>query len=268
MLCSLNPKQKVNTMFSLDGKFLFTRITSEDMKRDIYRLRYQIYIEEFGFEKAEDHPNGLEIDPYDAHAVHLAALDNAHQIVGTARLVLHSDKGFPIEHATTLQQTVSPSVLDRTAEVSRLALSAQYRRRTEDGQHGVESYLPVSEGGSLSDSGELGGSLSDSGELQPNSQRRRRPLIVLGLYKLIWQTSKRLGLTHWYMISEKKLWTALFRFGLLFRQIGEPVDYHGLRIPYMISLAEFENHLCQHNPSLYQMFLEDLEEEYRPQVSS
>ena len=39
-----------------DGKFRFLCVESEDLKKAIYQLRYQIYVEEFGFFSPEEHP--------------------------------------------------------------------------------------------------------------------------------------------------------------------------------------------------------------------
>ena len=241
-----------------NGKFRFVRVESEDLRRAIYRLRYQIYVEEFGFERPEDHPHGLEMDQYDPYSVYVAALDRADEVIGTARLVLHSEHGFPIEHAgCNLQYPGEKPPPKSTAEVSRLAIAPAYRRRAEDGQYGVESYIKVAEGGVL----------PDSGPMPAPYDRRQRPAIVLGLVGVLWHASLTLGLTHWYIIAEQKLWHAMHRFGLLFHQIGEPVDYHGIRIPYMASLAESESYLRHTNPSLYEMFLSGLEPQYHPKVS-
>jgi N-acyl amino acid synthase of PEP-CTERM/exosortase system len=238
------------------GKFKFIRAESENLKRAIYQLRYQIYVEEFGFERPEDHPNGLEIDQYDPYSVYVAALNETEEVIGTVRLVLHSEHGFPIEHAgCSLQCPGEKPPPECIAEVSRLAISPAYRRRAEDGQYGVESYIKVGEGGVL----------PDSGPSPAQYERRQRPVIVLGLVGLLWHASKSLGLTHWYMITEQKLWHAMYRFGLLFQPIGDPIDYHGMRVPYMASLAESEAHLKHTNPSLYEMFLHGLELQSHPE---
>jgi len=239
------------------GKFRFICAESEDLKRAIYRLRYQIYVEEFGFERPEDHLNGLEMDPYDPYSVYVAALNGIEEVIGTARLVLHSEHGFPIEHTgCTLQYPGEKPPPECTAEVSRLAIALAYRRRADDGQYGVESYSKVGEGGVL----------PNHGPIPAHFARRQRPVIALGLIGLLWHTSKSLGLTHWYMIAEQKLWPAMYRFGLLFHQIGAPVDYHGMRVPYMASLAESEAHLKHTNPSLYEMFLHGLELQHHPAI--
>jgi N-acyl amino acid synthase of PEP-CTERM/exosortase system len=240
-----------------DGKFRFLYVESEDLKRAIYRLRYQVYIEEFGFFSPEDHPDGLEIDKYDQYSVYVVALNLADEVIGTARLVLHSEHGFPIEHAGChLQYPGDKPPPQCTAEVSRLAIAPAYRRRAEDGQYGVESYITVNEGGVLPNCGPL------------PTDRRQRPAIVLGLAGVLWHTSRSLGLTHLYMIMERKLWCAFYKFGLLFQQIGEPVEYHGLRIPYMVSLAASEHHLRQANPSLYETFLSELQPPLHSQRSA
>ncbi len=49
-------------MFAI-GDFRFLVVTSPAMMEAIHRLRYQVYVEEYGYEKPEDHPDGLEKDP-------------------------------------------------------------------------------------------------------------------------------------------------------------------------------------------------------------
>jgi N-acyl amino acid synthase of PEP-CTERM/exosortase system len=253
----LSQVEESTAVDSYGEQFRFITVESEDLKRAIYRLRYQIYAEEFGFERPEDHPSGLETDEYDPYSVHMAALNEADQVIGTARMVLPSEKGLPIEHAVNLQHVTPKPPPETTGEVSRLAITAAYRRRAEDtGPYGVESYLKVAEGGVL----------PDSGAMPEQYARRQRPAIVLGLCALIWQVSRRCGLTHTYMISEQKLWNTLNKFGMLWQQIGEPVEYHGTRIPCMIFIPDFEDHLRRTNPPLYERFLSGLEPQYLPQV--
>ena len=69
---------------------------------DAYRLRYQIYCVEKGFEDSTAHPNELEKDEFDSHAVQSLLLDRATGIaLGTARLVLPlsnaPDRSFAIQ---------------------------------------------------------------------------------------------------------------------------------------------------------------------------
>ena len=43
----------------------FVEVDSEFLKKEIFKLRYDVYVSEFGFERKEDHPSGLEEDVYD-----------------------------------------------------------------------------------------------------------------------------------------------------------------------------------------------------------
>lgn len=211
-------------------------------------------MEEFGFERPEDHQRGLETDEYDPYSIHLAALNEDDEVIATLRLVLDSEKGFPIERAARIQFIGPKPAAGRIAEISRLAVSRVYRRRVEDGFYGIESYLPEAAGGVLT------GVSGSSGQ----QEKRKRPVIVLGLYRLMYHVSKRRGLTHWYMVAEKKLWYALNRYHFYFHQIGEPVQYHGLRIPYLGIISETEDRVRQANPDFFRAALVGLEEEYRP----
>lgn len=175
------------------------------------------------------------------------------KVIGTIRLILHSEHGFPIENAAPIDFTEEKPPLGRIAEISRLTISKEYRRRHEDGLFGVESYLRVSEGGILPNRGK-----------KQNTKVRIQPYLIIGLFKELYHVSKKLGITHWFMITERKLWYALKRFDLIFRQIGEPVDYHGMRVPYLGIIEEIEKRLMKKHKGFYQDFLVGLDKKYWP----
>lgn len=235
------------------GNFKFGQVETEELKKAIYRLRYEIYVEEFGFENPKDHPDGCETDAYEPMSIHFAALNETEDVIGTLRLVLHSEKGFPIEHAADLTFLDAKPKPHHTAEISRLAVSRMYRRRQEDGLFGVESYLKKSQGGILPNNG-----------TPPDMRQRQRPVIVLGLYQAMYHETKRRGITHLYLITEEKLFFALKKFGFHFEQIGEPVEYHGLRIPYLGVVEQMEKKLKNERPELLKVLLSGLEEEHHP----
>ncbi len=236
----------------------FVEVDTEFLKREIFKLRYDVYVSEFGFEKKEAHPSGLEKDIYDSHSVELAAIEQTdaetQKVIGTIRLILHSEHGFPIENASPVNFTSEKPPIDRIAEISRLAIRKDYRRRQGDGLYGVRSYKKTT--------AEDENSCCTEGNR--NEKVRIQPYLILGLFKEMYQVSKKLGITHWYMITEKKLWYALKRFDLIFRQIGEPVDYHGLRIPYLGIIEEIEKNLMEKHMGFYEDFLVGLDKQYWP----
>ncbi|MEW5910728.1 MAG: PEP-CTERM/exosortase system-associated acyltransferase [Thermodesulfobacteriota bacterium] len=237
------------------GPFQFGRVETEEVRRAIYSLRYRIYVEEFGFEKPSDHPEGFETDEYDPVSIHFASWNSDGEVIGTIRMIMNSKKGFPIEHAARIHfNGLKPPPPERTSEISRLAVSRTYRRRQEDGIFGVESYLKKSEGGVLPDNGN-----------RPDHERmRERPMIVLGLYQAMYHEAKRRGISHLYMITEQKLFYALRHFGIYFKQIGDPVEYHGIRVPYIGIVSDMEKKLKESYPKTLAMLLSGLEPEYHP----
>lgn len=237
-------------------RFRFGQVIDGDVLNDTFRMRYEVYVDEFGFEDKADHPDGLETDEYEKESIHFACLNETDSVVGTIRLVLHSNKGFPIEHATKLNLNGEKPAPNKIGEISRLTVTKDLRRRKEDGMYGVESYIKKKEGGVLPDSGSI-----------PKEMRgRKNPIIVLGLYQVMFHESLRQGLTHWYMITEKKLFYALNKYGFIFQQIGEPVQYHGERVPYFGDIHKILLNLKQTDAGMYDMMLAGLEEEYLPDI--
>ena len=237
------------------GKFRFGRVADEEVRKDTFRLRYEVYAEEFGFEKKEDHPGGLETDEYEDQSVHFACLNDSGSVVGTIRLVFDSvEKGFPIEHAVKTTFVGEKPDRSKIAEISRLTVSRDLRRRKEDGMYGVESYLKKKEGGIL----------PDDGSIPEEMQGRKNPIIVLGLYQAMYQESRRRKLSHWYMITETKVFFALKKYGFLFHRIGDVVQYHGERVPYLGIIEEIEKDLIKNNPDMLKIMLAGLEPEYYP----
>jgi len=236
------------------GKFKFLEASSEDLKKQIYRLRYEVYALEFGFENPFDFPDKLEQEDYDDHSVHFAALNEHDEVIGTVRMILDSDLGFPVEHASKITDFKDKPDPKHITEVSRLAVSKTMRRRPEDGMHGVESYIPQSQGG-----------VSDKpGKENKFIEKREKPIIILGLYKTVYLKCKELGITHMYMITEDKLFHALYKFGFIFSQVGEPVEYHGKRTPYATSWDTIERHMHKHHSDLLDFLLFDLDPQHRP----
>ena len=54
------------------------------------------------------------------------------------------------------------------------------------------------------------------------------------------------------------------KYGFHFHQIGKPVEYHGLRIPYLGIIDEMEQSLAKTNPNMLKLMLAGLEEKYHP----
>lgn len=204
------------------NRFEFHRIDPHNpLLRDVLALRYQVYCHERAFERPEDHPDGLERDPYDACAVHFAALlPETNQVVGTVRLITHSERGFPVEHAFDLHRDLSHLKREHLGEISRLALSKEYCR-TFSGRSRWQSEAGV---------------------------------MIDGLFRCLAQESCTRGLTHLYAVMARGLPILLARKKILFSQIGPEMEYHGMRAPYLGAV----NGIIDRNPDLFQCLQEPL----------
>ena len=197
----------------------------------VYQVRYQVYCLESGFENPEDHPDGMEKDEYDPRSIHFLAMDGDRP-VGTVRLIRNSDLKFPLEKNCKTNIKGDEVPRDKLVEISRLAVSLQYQEKAE----------------------------------KKRLDRHSCPDIALGLYRMIYHESKRMGIRYWYAAMEKGLARLLTKFHA-FDPIGDQVDYHGQRIPFLGSMEKFERAMIAANGSgIYDFFVEGLEKEYIPNL--
>ena len=236
--------------------FEFRKVSQDDpLMEEIYRLRYKVYCDEWGFEKPEDHPTGLERDKFDGNSVHFAAIDRKDgNVIGTVRIILESSLGFPIQHHCIIDQELQKRVVAklpdtervRFGEISRLAVSKDYRRRSLDNLildgHGYDNLEEILDKKEAHD--------AESRQVSIERRRQQDNAIVMGLYKCLSSESRELKLTHWYVVTARGLYLLLKRLGFYFDAIGPELEYHGIRRPYLGYLKETLRGI----PELYQTY--------------
>jgi N-acyl amino acid synthase of PEP-CTERM/exosortase system len=207
-------------------------------------LRYQVYCRERHFLSPDDYPDQLEIDPFDQHAIHVGVINAQGELAATARLIQLTQAGLPsFDHCTFYAGVNVLRDLDRrVVEVSRLSVSRTYNRRAGDDHFSLGSAPPRTDGG----------------------ERRSGGVLVMTLYKALYQASKRRGIANWMAATERSLQRLVTRSGFPFRQIGPETDYYGPVSPYLLDLSEFDaNIMSGHFPPL-NGFMDGLEPEFRP----
>jgi len=226
--------------------------------RDSYALRYEVYCHERHFLAPEDYPSKLEMDSYDNSAIHVGGINKEGVLVGTLRLVLPSARGFPLfEHCELFpeyQYLADPDKLAQltAAEISRLAISRSYRRRRNDGLYDLASKEDRMTSARTGDEA---------------AHHRHKPEIILGLYKTLYQASKRQGITHWFAAMEKPLLRLLRRYNFDFKPIGPELDYYGPVTPYFAEIAEVEAGVHRRCPDMLAEFVRGLEPEFVPAIA-
>jgi N-acyl amino acid synthase of PEP-CTERM/exosortase system len=230
--------------------YFIGRIIDDDpeLLRASYALRYQVYCHERNFLPPDAYPEGMEIDEFDQHSIHMGVINTRGELAATGRLVQLTAAGLPsFDHCTFYAGVnVLRDLERRVVEVSRVAVSRSYNRRADDQFFSLGSAPPRTEGG----------------------ERRRGGLLVMTLYKIMWQTSKRLGITNWLAATEKALHRMVTRSGLPFRQVGPETDYYGPVSPYLLDIAEFDANIMSGRYQGLHDFTEGLEPELWPRPAT
>ncbi len=214
--------------------FELVHADTDELRRQVYLLRFQVYVLETGFEQEKDcvcidiAGNGRvcwEEDKFDTRSDHYLVRHRRTGVyAATARLILPDRASlgspFPIElHCALDQPAGDPAVRARLGEISRFAVSKVFKRR-------------------IGESGSLAGVAENVEMYFEEHERRVLPHISLGLFAAVMRMAHAHGVTHCYAVMEPALLRLLGRFGIIFNRIGADVDYHGNRTPCLGTMDE------------------------------
>jgi N-acyl amino acid synthase of PEP-CTERM/exosortase system len=215
---------------------IFEAVPADDaaLRDECFRIRYQVYCLERSFEDPSAKPDRRETDEYDASSRHgLLRYRKTGAVVGTIRVVLpdvgRGTAALPM-YGVCAANGIAPErlpPLDRTTEISRFAISKEFRQRAGD-----ESY------GRAYDPGELDG-------------RRVIPHMTLGLMGLAVRESRAAGADYICAIMEPTLIRLLSRVGIEWQPVGPLLEYHGLRQPSIARLGDVLAHVEAARPDVY-----------------
>jgi N-acyl amino acid synthase of PEP-CTERM/exosortase system len=217
--------------------FTATPAHTPELRREAFRLRYQVYCVEHSFLNPAENPGGLERDAYDDHAVQgILAHRETGATVGTVRLVLHRP-GTP-HGCLPVHDVCDPRFhdldllpLETTCELSRFAFSKTFMRHLGGGS---------------------GASESDRDDLSRASQRTL-PHITLGLISLALQMGMAHGVHTVCAIIDPALLRLVGRLGIHFEPLGPPVGYHGLRQPCYARVSTLISRVKAEQPSIWEL---------------
>lgn len=206
---------------AFDTYFSYSLVTGEE-RQAVHRLRYDVYCREFGFERDEDCPGGMEQDEFDDVSWHgLLGHRSSGAAAGCVRVV-PADAGpdgvLPIEKhcgASFFHPELRPALMDRAhvCEVSRLAVHGVFRRRRGEGK------TPLGDVDGLD---------------IPAEQYRTFPLMAVSLFMAATALTGLTDRHHVFAMMEPRLARLLGRSGLIFTQVGDIQDYHGMRAAFYI----------------------------------
>ena len=205
-----------------DQSFCVIPANTAELREKVYQLRHQVYCEELGYEPLR--ASGLEHDAFDERSIHCLLFHNASQTyAGCVRLVLpdgqDSEEPLPFENSCgqALEWDFDPegqTPRENYGEISRLAITANFRRRRSEAPSGDDS--------------------ADLLDASADNDRRLFPSVALGLYVAITAMGLNQGLDGVFAMMEPRLARQLRRFGIVFTQVGAQVEHRGVRAPFFI----------------------------------
>jgi hypothetical protein len=139
-LSSTAPAAPESLLARYNNYFRTQPADTQALIRTAQAIRYQVYCLERKFENPDEHGDCLEQDAFDGQSVHgLIFHRPTSDAIGTARLILPRAT-LPIRQllAESGFRAGDYFPLDTTAEVSRFAISNQFRRRRSDGVFAAE----------------------------------------------------------------------------------------------------------------------------------
>lgn len=235
--------ENVSTIFN--SVFNVQLATSPEAINEVFEVRYQVYCIDRPFEDPNCFIDKREHDTYDPRSAHALI---RHRITGdnvaTVRLVMAGDQpeqtDFPMEGPCIhhmdqyAQDAFAGACREQIAEISRMAVSREFRRRLNE----EKSISGISEPAYYSDS---------------ENGKRAMPYISLGLFAGILQMSVKHGITHWMAVMEPAQLRLLKRFGVEFDHVGPVLEYHGRRRPAFTEAASLIERIRVSRPDVWSL---------------
>jgi N-acyl amino acid synthase of PEP-CTERM/exosortase system len=218
-----------------------------DLLSDVYRLRYQVYCEEFKYEEVENFPDQVETDDFDSHSISCLIRHKSTGIAaGCIRVVtVDEEQDLPLERFCI--DSINKEYLDVLAsersqicEFSRLAVNSHFRRRPREfmsrigGGPGVEITA---------------------------EEERAFPVIAVASFLTAFVVAEMTGRNRVFAMMEPFLPRILKRSGIVPESAGVQIDYHGERAAYYITRDEAIASLKHDLQTLYQGIKSNMEQQ-------
>ena len=230
-----------NIIDHFDQYFEMVPATSDELKNEVYKLRYQVYCIENEFLNSEQYPDELEFDDYDQQSVHyLIRHRKSGDYAATTRLILpdanNPEKLFPLELHCEIDNFAVMQPINRKhlGEVSRFCVSKAFKKRKN-------------EANTLAAIG------SDWQDYFTLAERRTFPHISLALIACVIKASYENDIHYLYATTEPPWLRFVSALGINFIKIGPLVDYHGERWPTVIKITDLLDCVAEKNLDIWNL---------------
>lgn len=244
-------QQKDSLAESFLQYFTIDLATTPAQKEIVYKIRYRVYCEEFGYEAADRFPDKMEHDSYDNDALHcLITHKSSGTPAGCVRLILATENGYsdilPFEMACSESlddEVIRRLNLDRktVCEISRLAVDGAFRRRAGE----TETRF-----------GEV-----DTMDFSRHEKRTFGLIAVSGFLATLALTEMT-GRTNVFAMMEPFLPRLFGRAGVIYQKVGRDIEYHGLRAAYYGETQQTLENMRADLKELYCIIYEKIRQSY------
>lgn len=207
--------------------FAICPANSQALREAAFRIRYQVYCHETGFQPPHEGSPATETDEYDAQSRHCLLIHKpTNRPIGCARLIMPDSlrPELPLPFEKHWSHAIDKTVFDpdeflpgHVVEFSRIAVIEEFRRRESTKRN---TPMPPR---------------------ATTAQDRRHsnfPVIPVSLCLASLSMLIAAGAEYGFVLMEPELEKLLRRVGILFEPVGNPIDYHGWRSPYLIHSDE------------------------------
>lgn len=218
---------------------------SEALKEKAFRIRHEVFCEEFGYKEAISNADKLERDVYDERAKHCLLIHKrSGEAIGTLRVVMPDiDKlheSFPLQEMFSGGRLREEHVLENICEISRLCVLKKFRSRIGD------------------EGSPLGGVHNQDQETFVDKTckrlaRRIIPFAPIGLIKSGFDIATNNGFTQCCALLETQLIDSFERLGIICHRIGPVIDVAGHRQPVIIDLFTTVNNMRVRQKAVWEM---------------
>lgn len=221
-----------------DSAFSLIIANTPKLQQEVYKIRYQVYCQELQYEPQENFPNQMEKDKFDERSIHiLLKYKPSDSYIACVRIVLadpnQPEEPFPFEIICQHNVNFNQQPRNNFFEISRLAVVSEFRRRAgeENTSHGLLYFKgkPPEE----------------------TKERRNATLIAMSLYLACTSIGISLGFNYALSLMEVRLHRHLKWCGLPAHPIGNFVEFHGKRGPFVFKREEVLTSMNSHTRELF-----------------
>ena len=230
-----------NTIDVFNQYFEMVSATSDELKNEVYKLRYQVYCIETGFLNSEHYPDGLEFDEFDQQSIHyLIRHRKSGEYAAATRLILpdanNPEKLFPVELYCKIDNATMMRPINREhhGEVSRFCVSKAFKKRKKEAHTlaGIDEEWP---------------------DYFTLDERRTFPHIAIALIACMIKACHENDINYVYAAMEQALLRFLSVPGINFIKIGPMTDYHGERWPAAIKITDLLDNVAEKKPDIWNL---------------